>query len=46
MVLVKKLLKNVTITINVLLEINLVKRTLNCLIIEELKEKDINCFIN
>ena len=46
MVLVKKLLKNVAITINVLLEINPVKRTLNCLIIEELKEKDFNCFIN
>ena len=30
MVLVRILSKNVTITINVLLEINLVKRTLNC----------------
>ena len=33
MVLVKILSKNVTITINVLLEINLLKRTLNCLCI-------------
>ena len=47
MVLVKTLSKNVTITINLILEINLVeKNTEFSKYVWKLKEKDINYFIN
>ena len=47
MVLLEILLKNLTITINFLLEINLMRKTLNCFkYVWQLKGKIIDCFIN